>query len=223
VGIVLPTGNYKARGRFSDYDGGAPIIQKPVFKSIQPGQGGTGIYLEGQAYKNVSFPVRGTTLWGFGSYLLEPHGLNGTSSTNATLWDDPGFLFSTKKVLQNGTTDMYTVRWGAFLPIPNSGEKRYLRGLRIFLGGRMSGVPQHNFIGSSAGYKQPGMIIGAEPGLSYSLGRYSATMTTPIYFYRRSMNDPNQANFDGIAGAGYFQNLLPIPRWQLCLQMARTF
>ena len=217
AGMVVPTGNFHATAVYPDYEGNNPA-SKPVFHSIMPGQGGVGIYAEAQLFKSVNYPVKGTTLWAFGNYLSQPRGRTDVSSEPVTLFapDTPGVQHASK----NSVADQYLVRWGSFIPIPYSQDRRYLRGARIFLGGRFSGAPQRDFIASSNGYRQPGQLVAAEPGLTYSLGRYAFTMTTPIYFIQRSQNDLAQQN---IGEAAFLRNLATIPRWTLNLQLAKRY
>lgn len=72
-GLVPPTGNWDAQSIIPNAMGLDPTL-KPVHHTIQPAQGGLGVYTEAQAFKVVRFPVRNTTLWAFGSYLIQPMG-----------------------------------------------------------------------------------------------------------------------------------------------------
>lgn len=218
LGLVLPTGNFNAQSVYPDYEGN-DLEKRSVFKTIMPGAGGVGIYGEAQVFKTADFPVKGTTYWGFGSYLAQPRGRNSTESTLGNLWG-PDKSAGIQHALKNSVADQYLVRCGAFIPIPRTQDRRLLRGARIFLGGRFSGTPRQDFIGPSNGYRQPGEVIAAEPGLTYTLGRYGLTMTTPIYFLQRSQNDLAQEN---IGEAAFQRNLATIPRWQFNIQLARRY
>ncbi len=81
---------------------------------------------------------------------------------------------------------------------------------------RYSGVPTHDFIGSSEGYRQAGYAVAAEPGFTYSLRRYSLLVTCPVFFVRKSLL---------IGPPGVTRDLQEpiLPRWNLNVQLARSF
>jgi len=51
-------------------------------------------------------------------------------------------------------------------------------------GMRIDGVPAKDLVGGSSGFRRPGYIISAEPGVTYRTKRISTFLTAPIAFER---------------------------------------
>lgn len=174
LGIKLPTGDANVQDDFHKRkatDGTDSIVVKAVDQSIQLGDGGFGVSLELQAYTSVF--ERGV-LYFNGFYLSNPRETNNTVSkvlnSKSTLADSLTAFYS--------VADQFVVRLGlnyALWPTQN---------LSANLGLRMEGIPAHDLIGGSKGFRRPGYIVSAEPGLSYQRGDVNVSLNVPVALYR---------------------------------------
>ncbi len=191
LGVKAPTGNYDAQDRFPRLTGQNPQV-KPVDISIQPGDGGWGIILDLQAFRQV-----GTATWfASGTYLMNPRDTNGTPSILVNLFGQnvPANLAHLKI---NSVPDQYLARVGVALPVPTA------RGLSVVLAGRIEGVPPNDVLGDSNGWRRPGYSIFVEPGLVYTRGNDTFSITVPVATQRNRQAD--FSNFEGDATfADYF-------------------
>jgi hypothetical protein len=164
LGIKFPTGDYAATSTFYNQgENGAEEI-KTVDQSIQLGDGGTGLIIDFQGLWNIG----GTYFWYYdGFYMFNPKETNGTVTNrrreNEAIMSVP---------------DQFSVRTGVF----KSFEK--VHGLGASLGGRIEGIPVHDAIGGSEGFRRPGYIISVEPGISYMRGNVTGTLNVPIALFR---------------------------------------
>ena len=171
IGGKAPTGDYRATDLF--YRTNGPVL-RPVDIAIQPGDGGWGIVLEMQAFREIA-----TNLYAYtaGFYLINPRVKNGTETLRST----PG------NVVINSVPDQYLGRVGlAYVLWPE-------KGLSFSLGGRIDGIPTRDLIGGGDdGFRRPGFSIDIEPGLSVSRGKYTFTLSGPVALVRheeRSIRD----------------------------------
>ena len=66
-------------------------------------------------------------------------------------------------------------------------------GLSISLGGRVEGIPVHDLIGGSGGYRGAGYVVSIEPGFAWSRGRNTITLSAPVAVERnRQASVPNR-------------------------------
>jgi hypothetical protein len=128
-----------------------------------------------------------TTLFGSGSYLINPRDTNGTPSIVA------GLGFSIPGLDVNSVPDQYLVRAGVSFPL----LKQRLSASVAF---RMEGVPRYDLIGDSHGWRRPGYETFAEPGLTYNFGTSSISVYVPIGLVRN--REPNP--YTGAAGDATF-------------------
>ena len=180
LGIKAPTGDYRAEDDYPDLSGGN-ISNKAVDQSIQPGDGGWGLLVSLQAYKQAGH----ATLFGAGTYLANPRDTNGTPSIIAGLGlsGNPAFA----DLLVNSVPDQYLVRVGLSAPL----LKNRLSGSVAF---RAEGVPRYDLIGDSHGWRRPGYETYAEPGLTYTSGRSSWSIYVPIGLVRNRRPNPYTGN-----------------------------
>jgi len=143
LGIKFATGDYK----YQDY---FPVSAteknlRTVDQSIQLGDGGTGIITEFNGYYNFNpqFGVYGNLY-----YLLNPREQNGV----------PTYRSNPNEAIMS-VPDQYMARAGF-----NYGLKRKLQGFSVSLGGRLEGIPVHDIVGGSEGFRRPGYIVSVEPG-----------------------------------------------------------
>jgi hypothetical protein len=164
LGVKLPTGRDDAEGTFVQVvDGTVQPWVHPVDQSIQPGDGGVGIIASMEAFKAFG-PVTG---YFSGAYLFNPKGTNGVQTGRG----DPN-----EAVMS--VADQFGARLGVAMPL------RLATGLGVSLGARIEGVPATDRFGSSAGFRRPGYSIGIEPGISYSWGKSSLSLSIPVLVYR---------------------------------------
>lgn len=180
LGIKFPTGDYAAKSTFYRGNEGTPT-EMTVDQSIQLGDGGTGLIVDFQGLWNIA----STNFWYYdGFYLFNPRETNGTltnrSRPNEAIMSVP---------------DQFAVRTGVF----HSFEK--VHGLGASLGGRIEGIPVHDVIGGSEGFRRPGYIISVEPGVSYMLGNVTGTLNVPIALFRnrtQSVTDIENSTPDNV-------------------------
>lgn len=152
IGIKLPTGDSEAQDLFPRPVG--PSVGY-VDSSIQPGDGGTGAFVDMQGFYRL---FGGLSLYGNGFYLSNPEERN-----EATGWSIP---------------DGYMVRGGFAYNVSQ------VKGLGLSLGLRNEGVVAHDLFGGNLGRRRPGFAVSVEPGITYQWGRYTGTLTVPYAIHR---------------------------------------
>ena len=182
IGVKLPTGKPDVRDTVMTATG--PTTQV-VDQSIQLGDGGTGIVLDMQAFKNVWR----TTLYASGVYLINPRNTNGVRTGRGR---------PSEAIMS--VADQYLARAGAVFPV------RRIRGLAFSFGGRIEGVPVRDIFGKSEGFRRPGYAISVEPGVLYTKGKSTWTVSAPIAVERnrrRSVTDIMDGRHGDAAFADY--------------------
>jgi hypothetical protein len=179
LGIKLPTGDYK----YMDYFGpDSAHILGPVDQSIQLGDGGTGITLEVNAYYNFARRFGGYANF---FYLANPREQNGVSTARGKT--------PSAAAMANGSDvmsvpDQFMVRAG----FSYSAKK-----LVATAGMRMECVTVYDLIGGDNGFRRPGYVISAEPGITYAFKRVNAFATVPIALWRnRTQSVPDKITTD---------------------------
>jgi hypothetical protein len=187
VGIKLPTGKPGLLDTTTLASGAR--VTSVVDQSIQPGDGGWGIPLEIQAYKQI----KKNTIYASGAYLLNPRDTNdvptGRSRPSEAIMSVP---------------DQYLVRAGVSRPVPHTRRFAFTAGWRI------EGIPVRDLIGKSNGFRRPGYAMSVEPGLQYFRGRDAWSLTVPVAVRRnrkRSVSDILVGGTGDAAFADYFITL----------------
>lgn len=166
LGIKFATGTYNYQDYFPQANG--TKLLGPVDQSIQLGDGGTGISLELNSYYNITHKFG---FYGNFFYLASPRDVNGTprsaSAPNATAVAVTGDVQS--------VPDQMLIRAGASWSIKK---------LDISLGLRDDALPVRDLIGNSDGFRRPGYIISAEPGLTYRFKNVAIYGFFPIALIR---------------------------------------
>jgi hypothetical protein len=177
LGIKLPTGAYNYQDYFKTSD--STKTYGPVDQSIQLGDGGTGFTTEVNAYYSFS---RVVSVYGNFYYLLSPRDQNGTSNAH-------GATPSASSV-QNGSNimsvpDQFMARAGVNLMFSS---------WTISAGLRDECLPVHDLLGASDGFRRPGYIITAEPGVTYNVSSKISLYTfVPIAMVRnRTQSVPDK-------------------------------
>jgi hypothetical protein len=176
LGIKLPTGAYNYQDYFRTSD--TTTQYGPVDQSIQLGDGGTGITTELNAFYNLSpkFSVYGN--W---YYLISPRDQNGTNN-----YHTPTPSAST---VANGSN---------VLSVPDQlmarvGLDYMVRDFTFSAGVRDECLPVHDLVGGSDGFRRPGYIIDAEPGITYTHAKTTLYLFAPIALVRdRTQSVPDK-------------------------------
>jgi hypothetical protein len=71
-------------------------------------------------------------------------------------------------------SDSYLVRGGVGYPIPG------MKGTAGSIAARIEGVPVNDVFGATNGFRRPGYYFTFEPGVNYSAGRTTLSLTVPI-------------------------------------------
>lgn len=150
---------------------------------MQAGDGRLGLIVQSQAFTSVT---RRFMIFAGGTYLVTPYGTNGvrtfrTRPTEGYMSVADQYLFSAG---------------GSYAVLP-----RY--GLGATLAGRLEGIPPRDLVGSSTGFRRPGLIVSVEPGVVFSRGAYTFTFSVPVAMHReRQRSVPNEQ--DGSHGDAAF-------------------
>lgn len=192
LGVKLPTGDYDATGKFYNAGPDGDILIRPVDQSIQPGDGGFGATVELQGYQQLGQKfILNTYLY----YLSNPREDNGTKRR-------PGSL-------AYAAPDQYAARLGVNYLSP-------VRGLDLYLGGRLEGVPVYDLIGGSEAYRRPGYAVSVEPGLTWMLKNVLINLSVPVavernrtqsYEDKKREQDTGRPRHGDAAFADYLINL----------------
>lgn len=173
-GLKAPTGNARAQDRFPGRTDTTNALRY-VDQSVQPGDGGWGVMMDGNAF----WTVRRVLLFGSGSYLANPRDVNDTPSILATLGIP--ITGANAGLGVNSVPDQYLARLG--------GSVAVWKGFGAALAWRMEGLRRYDLLGASHGWRRPGTEMFIEPGVSYSNGRHTFSFNVPIgYYYNRRPN-----------------------------------
>jgi hypothetical protein len=199
AGVKLPTGNSRYQDRFIGRVDRVEALRY-VDQSVQPGDGGWGLMLDGQAF----WRVRRGFLFASGSYLANPKDTNETPSIIVVL----GLPTNTGQFAGlgvNSVPDQYVARLG--------GAVHVWKGFSAALAWRVEGVKRYDLFGASHGWRRPGTEMFIEPGVSYSQGSHTVSFNVPFgYYYNRRANP-----YTGIAGDATFPRQIFLTSYSLRL------
>jgi hypothetical protein len=80
-----------------------------------------------------------------------------------------------------------------------------MHGLSFSWGARIEGIPVRDIIGESLGFRRPGYIVSAEPGVTYMKGKTTYNLNVPIAMYRmrsQSVTDKQIEDASGVPRNG---------------------
>lgn len=163
LGISAPTGDRDVQDTFK-FVAAPPArlgaVERAVDQSIQLGNGGWGMVLDGYAYREIVPRLNGF--------------LNGTYTiTPAEKYTPTASPFGDYSI-----ADSYLGRGGLeYLIWPKYS-------LSLSLAGRIEGVPVHDLVGGSDGFRRPGHVVSIEPGISLMVKSWSISLNTPVALYR---------------------------------------
>lgn len=176
LGLKLPTGDYKYQDFF--YKNDSTHVLGPVDQSIQLGDGGTGLTGEINAYYNVS---RKVSVYGTFYYLMNPREQNGVSTARG---GTPSAANISNGSYVMSVPDQYMIRLGANVTFNK---------LTVSAGLRDECLPSRDLVGGNNGFRRPGYIISAEPGLSYNFKKFTAYAYVPVALVRnRTQSEPDR-------------------------------
>lgn len=171
-GLKLPTGDYKYQDYFPASDSTKAL--RTVDQSIQLGDGGTGFITELNGFYNFSDRAG---IYGNVFYLINPREQNGV----------PTYRSNANEAIMS-VADQYMARVGF-----NYGFAGSLKHASVSLGGRLEGIPVKDLVGGSEGFRRPGYIISAEPGINYSVKKATYYLAVPIALVRnRTQSVPDK-------------------------------
>jgi hypothetical protein len=172
LGVKAPTGSNHVASKFYTASGPVSFAADQV---IELGDGGWGIILETQAFRQVNDRA---FVYLSGSYMFSPRAQTdvATTPTSGLFWSVP---------------DIYSGRVGlAYTLLPD-------QGLSVSLGGRIDGDPVKDvFGGGDSAYRRPGYVIYLDPGFALTRGRNNITLSVPLRLRavrQRSVLEQNQA------------------------------
>jgi len=203
AGIKLPTGNSRYQDTFIGRVDREEKLRY-VDSSVQPGDGGWGLIMEGQAF----WRVKRSFLFASGSYLANPKDMNETPSIIVILGIPTVGQFAGLDV--NSVPDQYVARVGGTVPV--------WKGFAATGAWRVEGVKRYDLFGASHGWRRPGTEMFVEAGVSYSHGRNTVSFNVPFgYYYNRRPNP-----YTGIAGDATFPREIFLTSYSLRLGKQAT-
>jgi hypothetical protein len=156
-GLKAPTGNYHITG--SSHSPTGAVKQVPVTGSLQAGDGGWAVLLQGQAFQQL-FP-RGSAYFS-GSYAISMR------EHTDVVWAG----------LQSAVPDVYSARLGMTYGVLAE------PGLSFSLGGRIDGTPSGDLLGGKDSYyRSAGYTVYVEPGVWMQVGPSQFSLGVPIRVY----------------------------------------
>jgi hypothetical protein len=185
-GMKFPTGNERYQDRFIGRVDRVEALRY-VDQSVQPGDGGWGVMLEGHGFLRV----KKAFLFASGSYLINAQDTNETPSIIAIL----GLPTNTGQFAGlgvNSVPDQYLTRLGGSMPV--------WKGINASLAWRMEGLRRYDLIGDSHGWRRPGTEMFIEPGVSYSHGSHVISFNVPVGYYFNRHPNP----YTGVEGDATF-------------------
>ncbi len=163
LGLKLPTGSH-TKTDLAPLANGTKRIGI-MDQAIQPGDGGLGISVEVQGFRQISKRVYGFVN---GYYLFNPKESNGTFKSAP----DSGLAGYNVYACP----DQYFVRAG-FMTAVGKAQK-----FTFSLAGRFEGIPAFDAFGGQVAYRRPGYVVAVEPGVSYRSGQHSLSLYVPYNF-----------------------------------------
>jgi hypothetical protein len=161
LGFSAPSGDRDVQDTFQIPHGTTPISQvHAVDQSIQLGSGGWGMIFDLFAFRQIV------------------HRLDAYINGQYTMTPQEKYTPTASLVGDYSITDNYMARGGFdYLLWPKYS-------LSLNLGARIDGVPVHDLVGGSEGFRRPGYAISIEPGLNLMVKSWNFSLNTPVAVYR---------------------------------------
>ena len=161
VGVKAPSGRNDVRDTYFLPQGTTDFT---VDQSIQLGDGGWGLVVQGQAFARVLARVSG---YASGSYLVTPQ-------NQSSVFQSPTGSLASVHV---SIPDVFNASAGLSFDV----SRRH--GLAAGVGGRIDGIPTHDLVGRSDGFRRPVVLGYLEPSLTLTRARSTVTLTAPLRIY----------------------------------------
>jgi hypothetical protein len=114
-------------------------------------------------------------------YLINPRETNGVSTARGGTASASAILYTTHVM---SVPDQYMLRVGANFTFNK---------VTLGMGFREEGIPVHDLVGGSKGFRRPGFILSAEPGVVYRIGRANVYTYLPVALLRnRTQSHPDE-------------------------------
>jgi hypothetical protein len=185
LGVKAPTGSHTVESRF--YTAAGPI-DFPADQTIQPGDGGWGILLQVQGFRQVTERAHA---YAFAFYMASPK-----ARTEVEWRPNTGEYWS--------VPDVYSARLGgAFSVWPD-------QGLSVSLGGRVDGIPVHDLLGGGDGdtIKRTSYVVFADPGVSLTRGKGTLTLSVPVRLMVDRQKSLYERRTDALNSGGFARYLV---------------
>lgn len=170
IGLKLPTGNYQAEDIFHYKLGTAILTRKgPVDQSIQPGDGGWGLTLELNGFRQIN---NAFSIYSNAYYLINPKGNNGVSTARGGIASASAIKYTSDVM---SVPDQYLLR---------AGTNFTTNALTLSLGARYECIPASDLIGDNTGFRRPGNVLALEPGANYNYKKFNFYLYAPVAIRR---------------------------------------
>jgi len=170
IGLKMPTGNYNAQDVFHYKLGSSILTRKgPVDQSIQPGDGGWGLTLELNGFRQLN---NAFSVYGNAYYLINPKGNNGISTARGGIASASAIKYTSDVI---SVPDQYLLR---------AGTNFTTKALTLSLGARYECIPAKDLIGDNTGFRRPGNVLALEPGANYSYKNFNFYLYAPVAIRR---------------------------------------
>lgn len=155
LGVKAPTGSHTITDDFGAVSG---LVQHTVHPGIQMGDGGWGIIVGAQGYSRLAGRLSG--------YFQAFYQLSPRDTTEVT--------FTPTQTAHLSVPDVYHTRLGlAYAVLPR-------QGLSASFGLRADGIPVHDLIGGSNGFRATARSVFLDPGVAWSIGANDFTLSVPV-------------------------------------------
>ncbi|MEY4051854.1 MAG: hypothetical protein RIR64_839 [Bacteroidota bacterium] len=170
IGLKMPTGNFKSEDIFHYKLGSSILTRKgPVDQSIQPGDGGWGMTIELNAFRQLNNSL---STYGNVYYLINPKGNNGVSTARGGIASASAIKYTSDVM---SVPDQYLLRAGTNFTTNN---------FTLSLGVRYECIPAKDIIGDNTGFRRPGNVLALEPGANYNYKKFNFYLYAPIAIRR---------------------------------------
>ena len=144
-------------------------------QAIQPGDGGLGVSVEVQAFRQV---YKSVYAFANGYYLFNPKESNGTyKSAPTVVKDEDGNVLGTLTGYNiYACPDQYFGRAGFLASVLKK------QNLTFSLAYRVEGIPAYNAFGGQKAYRRPGYVMAVESGVAYRIGQHGISLFVPYNF-----------------------------------------
>ena len=182
MGIKTPTGSTRETGQNFTPTGD---VERNLDETLQLGDGGWGVLLRGQGTAELGGPWLG---YGSAFYLVS--------------------LNERYDVLQGGAyrgiPDVYSARLGAAYLLSK-------QNLALMLGGMVNGVTVRDLIdGGDLYWRRPGYEVYAEPGVSWTRGADTFTVSYPLRVYQKKHDSLLDESLHRRIGSDFTANLIKL-------------